>query len=363
MRDRPKDAVERCFHELKKRVDSSVEGLEIDYSPRLRISKMPWLNYITQTIYSGKIKKERRDNSIIHLHNQKLGTLLHFNDFSPCIIACHDIIEYVRPEYRSITVARAFIYAYHTGTMKADVIITPSKFTAEDIKRRFPKRSGRVEVVPNGVDHSLFRPSDRRIFLRQMGLPENRRYILFVGSEQPRKNVPAVVRTFIRARREFSNLTLLKIGGKHEIPGHPVRIKLQKNLKEAGLLDSALFLDNVSDEMMPYAYSSADALVFPSLYEGFGLPILEAMACGTPVVATNATAIPEVAGDAALLVTPGDDDALFDAVLRVLNDSKLHADLSTRGQQRAQFFNWDRSAQILLNIYHKLNPESRSYSN
>ena len=107
---------------------------------------------------------------------------------------------------------------------------------------------------------------------------------------------------------------------------------------------------------MPAAYSAADVFVFPSLYEGFGLPVLEAMACGTPVVASNTTAIPELAGDSAILVPPTDEEAILDATLRILRDNALASDLSARGRRRAMQFNWEASAKRLMEVYRQLDP-------
>jgi glycosyltransferase involved in cell wall biosynthesis len=355
-RNRPRDAMDRSYTNFKTRLDAHIDGRELDYVLPDLSKHMTAMTPLSRFPYGVKAWLKRREDSIVQIHNQRLGMILHLNDFSPSVIICYDIIEYLMPEYWPTAAHKAFVRTYLTGTMNADVVLTPSARTAEDIKKSFkPKR---VQVIQHGVDRTHFHPVDRRVFLKHFGLPEERRYMLYVGSEQPRKNVPMVVRTFIKARKEFPDLALIKVGRAEEILGHPVREQLLKELSSAGLADQALFLDFVPDGFMAAAYSAADVFVFPSLYEGFGMPVLEAMACGTPVVASNTTAIPEVAGDAAILVPPTDEDSVLAAVSRVLRDSELRADLSVRGQHRAEQFNWDKSAKELLSLYRQLDPRS-----
>ena len=351
-RDRPRDAMDRAYINFKTRVDPHIVGRELDYTVPASlkgVASMPLLGIMP---YSIKAWLRRRENSIVQVHNQRLGMILHLNDFSPSVIICHDIIEHLMTEYHPSFIYKAFIRSYLTGTMKADVVLTPSKRTAEDISNHF--KTKRIQVIHHGVDRGRYHRVDRRIFLKHYGLPEDRRYMLFVGSEQPRKNVPAVVRTLIGASKEFPDLMLIKVGRAEEIEGHPVREVLLRELSSAGLANRAIFIDFVPDDLISAAYSAADVFVFPSLYEGFGMPVLEAMACGTPVVASNTTAIPEVAGDAALLVPPTDDDAILDATLRVLRDDRLRSELSEAGQRRAEQFSWDRAAKELLEVYRQL---------
>jgi glycosyltransferase involved in cell wall biosynthesis len=355
-RDRPSDAMDRAYANFKKRVDPFIDGRELDYAYPKTLGRIPAMMYLTRYLYTYRAWMKRRKDSIVQVHNQRLGMLLHLNDFSPSIIICHDIIERVMREYWAGPSYRAFIWLYTTGTMKADIVVTPSRRTAEDIRQYFSTNPPRVEVIHHGVDRTRFHPMDRRIFLRNFGLPEDRRYMLYVGSEQPRKNVPAVVRTFIRAKKEIPDLVFLKVGRADEVKGHPVHEQLLKELSEAGLGNQAFFFDFVPDDLIPAAYSAADVFVFPSLYEGFGMPVLEAMACGTPVVTSNTTAIPEVAENAAILVPPTDEDAILESTLRVLRDDELRADLTAKGRARAEELNWDKAARKLLELYRQLNP-------
>jgi len=355
-RDRPRDAMDRAYANFKTRVEPFIDGRELDYVCPKFVDRITAAKYLARYAYTCRTWMRRRVGSIVQVHNQRLGMLLHLNDFSPSVIICHDIIEHVMHEYWAGLSYKAFIRLYITGTMKADVVVTPSKWTADDIKKHFHTNPPRVEAIYHGIDRTRFHPVDRRLFLRHFDLPEDRRYMLYVGSEQPRKNVPAVVRAFIRAKKEIPDLLLLKVGRADEIRGYPVRERLLKELAAAGLSNQAFFLGAVPDDLMAGAYSAADVFVFPSLYEGFGMPVLEAMACDAPVVTSNTTSIPEVAGDAAILVPPTDDDAILEAVLRILRDDELRAVLSSRGRRRAEEFNWDKSAMQLLEIYRQLDP-------
>jgi len=355
-RDRPRDAMDRAYTNFKMRLDAHIDGRELDYVLPDLSKHMTAMTPLSRFPYGVKAWLKRREDSIVQIHNQRLGMILHLNDFSPSVIICHDIIEHVMHEYWAGPSYRAFIRLYITGTMKADVVLTPSKQTAEDIRKHFRTNPPRVEVIRHGVDRTRFHPVDRRAFLRHFGLPEDRRYMLYVGSEQPRKNVPAVVRTFIRARKEFPDLILLKVGRADEVKHFPIREQLLSQLSAAGLRNQALFFDFVPDDLMAGAYSAADVFVFPSLYEGFGMPVLEAMACGTPVVTSNTTAIPEIAKNAAILVPPTDEDAILEGTLRVLRDDVLRAELSAKGRSRAEELNWDKAAGELLSLYRQLDP-------
>jgi len=355
-RDRPSDAMDRAYVNFKKRVDPFIDGRELDYAYPKTLGLVPAMKYLTRYMYTYKAWMKRRKDSIVQVHNQRLGMLLHLNDFSPSVIICHDIIEHVMREYWLELSYRLFIRFYITGTMKADVVVTPSKQTADDIRRNFRTNPPRVEVIHHGVDRNRFHPVDRRFFLRHFGLPEDCRYMLYVGSEQPRKNVPAVVRTFIMAHKEFPDLVLIKVGRADEVKGYPVRRQLLDQLSAAGLSKRAFFFEYIPSDLVAAAYSAADVFVFPSLYEGFGMPVLEAMACGAPTVTSNTTAIPEIAGNAAVLVPPTDEEAVLEATLRVLRDETLRAELTAKGLARAEELNWDKAAGELLDIYRQLDP-------
>jgi glycosyltransferase involved in cell wall biosynthesis len=190
------------------------------------------------------------------------------------------------------------------------------------------------------------------VFRPVPGRPLEDPYLLFVGSEHPRKNLPAMFRAIAALKREprFRDLKLLKVGraGGREAP---FRARTLEALRELGLEGDAVFREGISDEELARCYSSAECLVLPSLYEGFGFPPLEAMACGCPVVVSNAGSLPEIAADAALVVEPSDAAGLADALRRVVTEQATRRELVERGLRRAAQFSWERTARETMAVY------------
>jgi len=175
-------------------------------------------------------------------------------------------------------------------------------------------------------------------------------YILAVGTLQPRKNYPVLMQAYA-ALRQRTGLPhkLAIVGGRGWLTE-----EIDATITRLGLADQVRLLGFAPDDDLPALYTGASLLAFPSLYEGFGLPALEAMACGTPVVASTAPSLPEVCGDAALLVDPADVDGLADALERVLTDQEMAAQMVARGQQRAAQFRWEDAAKDLLAVYRQV---------
>jgi glycosyltransferase involved in cell wall biosynthesis len=204
-------------------------------------------------------------------------------------------------------------------------------------------RVDRVRTVPCGVD-ARFRPRGDRDAPAPTGRPRD---ILYVGRSDPYKNLLGLVDAVAQVRARRSLDVRLRIAGPPD-PRYPAP---QARAHELGLTDHVQWLGYLADPALVEAYQAADLLVLPSRYEGFGLPVLEAMACGTPVVCSDRSSLPEVAGDAALLVDPDDTTALADAIARVLSDAALAADLRQRGLARARAFTWRRTAEATRSIY------------
>jgi glycosyltransferase involved in cell wall biosynthesis len=208
----------------------------------------------------------------------------------------------------------------------------------------------KITVIHDGIDHSVFKP-----WHDESSPGCSPPYLLYVGSERPRKNLLVLLRAFSLLRKQgrpFDSLTLLKIGS----PGRSPRFRKQ-TIKEAsrlGIDRQIHFVDRMSDRELAGAYSNAVALVYPSLYEGFGLPIVEAMACGCPVVTSNVSSIPEIAGSAALLVDPNDAKGLAEALGSVILRQDLRASLRAKGLRRATEFSWDRTAEATFAVYQRI---------
>lgn len=228
-------------------------------------------------------------------------------------------------------------------------IIAVSERTRANILRLYPDAREKVVVVHHGVD-LRFKPSIdgevRSGALGPLGIPD-RPYLLFVGVPRKKKCLDVLLAAFARIPADVRGDTQLVMAGVR----NPKESGLESKTKELGITDAVRFPGYVGDDDLVRLYQHATALVFPSRFEGFGLPPLEAMACGTPVVTSTGGAIPEVVGDAALLVQPRDVQQLANAIGRVLTNEKLRASLRRRGLERVQAFTWRRAALQILDLY------------
>ncbi|MBM4410780.1 MAG: glycosyltransferase family 4 protein [Chloroflexi bacterium] len=294
----------------------------------------------------------RGQDDAIHFPNHHLARYGRFLK-QPYVVTVHDLIRYFdlkrrmplihRPNLRD----RLFLGLDYGGIKNASAVIAVSRTTKADLVEQLGIEESRVHVVYEGVDHNQFRPVDARPF----EFP----YLLFVGSEQPRKNLAALIEAFARLKRSgvYPDLRLVKVGA----PGgreSDFRAATERLVATFQIGDSVIFDDRVHPEALPAYYAGAECTVMPSLYEGFGFPVLEAMACGSPVVASSGGSLPEIAGDAAALVSPRDPEAITTAISRILTDSVYREELRVRGVQRAAEFNWDRAARETQRVYDRV---------
>jgi glycosyltransferase involved in cell wall biosynthesis len=233
------------------------------------------------------------------------------------------------------------------SAQRASRVIAISASTKRDIVALLGVAEGKVDVIPCGVDED-FRPVERQEQLKELRkrrrLPP--RMLLFVGTIEPRKNLTTLLRSYALLREWIQPPPLVIAGAKgwqHE--------EVFSLAQELGLLDELLFPGFIPRDELPLWYNAADLFVYPSLYEGFGLPPLEAMACGTPVVASNTSSLPEVVGDAGLLVEPTDAEEIAEAMQRLLTDSTLRDELTSKGLERARAFTWHRTARETAEVY------------
>ena len=269
---------------------------------------------------------------------------------SRAVVTIHDIIHLLYPQFLPNRVA--LVYArvmIRRALARADRIITVSYNSKRDLVDYFGISPSRVDVIYNGVS-SRFRPDapmeERGRVARKYGLRTP--YLLFLGGEKPHKNVQNVVRAFAEARRARPDLPhLLALAG--PMPKNSARIDalisaldVGKAIARPGLID---------EDDLPGLFAGADVLLYPTLYEGFGLPVVEAMACGTPVLTSSTSALQEIAGGYAYLVDPLDVDAIARGIVALSTDPKVRNDFVELGKKRALDFSWDKAAERTLEVY------------
>lgn len=302
------------------------------------------------------------------VNDHQAGSIVHFMQIMGCaqmlwrpvrpaVATAHDLGVLVWRERLPLKrqIGRMLFLLSLAGLRRMDAIIAVSGFTRRSVIEHLRVPAERVHTVHAGIDLALFRPvpQARRQLARRYPLPggAQARYVLYVGSELSRKNLGTLLRALALIVREQPDIYLLKVG---RAGGEQARADTLRLITGLGLTDHVHFFEGVPDGDLPLFYSAADVYVCPSLLEGFGLPVLEAMACGTPVVCSNVTALPEIAGDAALLVAPTDADGFAGAVLRLLDDADLRARMITRGRERAALFSWQRTVEGVLQVYQRL---------
>ena len=282
-----------------------------------------------------------------HLTNQSLS----FIPCQPVVVTVYDLIELLDPQQRfGKTVAR---YLYR-GIPRADHIICISSYTRKTIQDNYHIPDNKITVIPLAAGSAFKRiPNAKQSieyhqFLKKYHLTPDHKIILYVGSDHPRKNLGTLAAVFAEVRETHPNTILIKVGDPGLASGRAVFLS---NLDRLDLRNHTRLINNRTDEELAFLYSIADVFVFPSTFEGFGLPPLEAMACGCPVVVSNATSLPEVVGDAGLLHVPQDIDAFTASIRRIFDQPKLARDLSQRGKLRAAQFTWQHIADQTNQVY------------
>jgi len=263
------------------------------------------------------------------------------------VVTFYDMMPLTHPDQYPAKDVEEFWSLVPRAARDADAIIAISQHTKTEIISLLAVPPERVTVVHLGVD-PIFRPrtpEEVAAVRRRLGL--TRPYLLFVGTAEPRKNLPRLVEAMARCRAAGLKGVDLVLAGKSAWGSDALRACVDRR----GMAEVVRFPGYVAAEDLPALYSGAEALALPSLAEGFGMPLLEAMACGTPVVASRTTSIPEVAGDAGVLFDPEDVEDIVGALIRVVTDSELRATLVARGLARAAQFTWERTAKETLAVY------------
>jgi glycosyltransferase involved in cell wall biosynthesis len=264
---------------------------------------------------------------------------------TPSVITIHDLAFLSFPQtFRRIN--RSYLsWATRASAKRATRILAVSEATKAEIVRLLGIAPAKIVVTYDACDPRFVPPDPAELaaFRRRKGLPE--RFVLFLGTLEPRKNLPTLIDAYAKIATS-TDAPLLIGGGKGWLYD-----EIFARAQALGLGDKLRFVGYIDGQEQPLWYAAATVFAFPSLYEGFGMPPLEAMACGTPVVTSTTSSLPEVVGDAGLTVDPRDPDALAAAMLRLLNDAELRAELRERGLRQARRFSWRETAERTLAAY------------
>ena len=264
------------------------------------------------------------------------------------LLTVHDL-SFVRvPDATSPSLRRYLESVVPRSVRRADHVLADSRATKNDLMEVYRTPSDKITVLYSGVDSRFGRVSNEATLARildKYGL-KDLQYVLSVGTVQPRKNYSRMIRALSELRDRGSDVHYAIAGGSGWLED-----EMYRSIRESRMDDRVHILGFVSDQDLPALYSGARALLAVSLYEGFGLPVLEAMACGTPVITSNLSSLPEVAGDAGVLVNPLDIDAITDSVVALLADSNLREQLIAEGLDHVKRFSWANAARQLKSVY------------
>lgn len=309
--------------------------------PNFKLRLIPFPKFWTQLRLSWEMLVHPVDVLMI------LASALPFYHPKHTVVTVHDVAFELFPEAFTSFMRRYLIFFTRFVAKRASKIVAVSESTKHDLVRLYSCPKEKVEVIYLGRDPKF---SPVRYEAAQQVLDRHdlvyKKYILFVGTLQPRKNINRLIDAYIKLRKENRiEEKLAIIGGKGWL-WQPIMEKIEA----AGLKESIVVLGYVEDCDLPAVYSGAVLLTLPALYEGFGLPPLEAMSCGTPVVVSNVSSMPEVVGDAGVLVDPLNVNSIAGGLLKVLIDPELRAKMSAEGLKQAEKFDWSRTARRTLEL-------------
>ena len=319
---------------------------QINYNIKIKQNKL--IPYKIYNILTQKLKIS---------HNFLLGTksdIYHFFNFTipknikgKIIITIYDTVFFTVPETMG---DMKTISEYRYAAEKSDLIITISESAKSDIIKHFNVSEEKIKIVTRGIDlqkySHKYSKSELENIRKKYNLPQN--YILYLGTIEPRKNIERIVKSFKRYKQEINDDLKLVIVGKKGWKYD----NIMKLIESMGT--DIIITGYIDEEDKVPIYKLSQIFVFPSLYEGFGMPILEAMASGTPVITSNISSMPEVAGNAGILVDPFDENEIFGAYKKILSDEKLKKEMVQRGLEQAKKFEWKKSVEILEKIYEEI---------
>lgn len=326
------------------------------------LGKKKKLNVLNSFLKGENNRRPIKELDVIHIPDcgrplPPIDLLKKIRKFStPIVVTNHGMVHTILPPnfvYNKIfsttfLLDRKHLLEWRIAKKFIDIIITPSSSEKQVVSKALGITSERIIPIYHGVDHNLYKPLpiSRAFDFLERHYNINQPYIFHISSYQPKKNVERLISAYALLKKKFGIKEKLVIGGlqpKEKLLRLAIRLGLNPN--------DVTFTGYIPEEHLPYFYNATRVFVFPSLHESFGMPILEAMACGAPVVTSNVFACPEVAGDAALLVDPFNVKEIAMAILRVLRDKGLRRELVKRSLKRAKQYTWEEAAFMHLKVY------------
>jgi glycosyltransferase involved in cell wall biosynthesis len=282
------------------------------------------------------------------LHVQYIGPFVFRGKL---VVTIHDLAILHLPEsFSRFELFRSKVL-FPLNARRSDKIITVSDFSKKDITKQFRINTQKIEVIHNGVSphfHPVKDLEKKKLLILKYDIAE--RFIFSLGRLNLRKNIESLIGAYESLRRKVNYFFNLVIGGQKDVLARNV----MERIRTSEFQNDIIVTGYIPDEELPYFYSFADVFVFPSYFEGFGLPPVEAMACGCPVVTSASSSLPEIVGDAAILVDPDKPGDLTQAIYCVLSDHKLGKAMKERGIERVKIFDWDEAARKTLNLYRQV---------
>jgi glycosyltransferase involved in cell wall biosynthesis len=309
------------------------------------VERLQWMN----SSRWGMGKRGSSDRlDLYHGTNFKMQTIGRYGG----VVTIHDLWLDRHPEYSKKMLGQwPSSFKTRQTALRARKAITVSEFSARELVELYGLKREHIRVIPNGVSDDFVPRRDEQAMAelrKRIGLTAER-YILFIGGADPRKNHQIFLEAAVMVRKKLGSRMLVLAGS----PIHPFG-NYEETARRRSLTEKVVCPGRLPRNDLQLLYSFADLFVFPSLYEGFGMPVLEAMACGAPVLTSNSTALAEVAGDAAVLEDPQDPRALGEAMIRALDDEPLRAALKVKGFDRAKQFSWGQAATKTIALYREL---------
>jgi glycosyltransferase involved in cell wall biosynthesis len=320
--------------------------LNVEETPNLRLAVIPNISPSMRVLWEQvSLPGLAKSHQIDLLHSLHYTMPLAYP--GQTVVTFHDMTFFLFPHHHTLLKRYFFRFFIHTSSRQAAALIADSESTRQDAIRLAGVPSDKIFTAPLGVTQEFHPIREYTILLQarqKYHLPE--RFLLYVGMIEPRKNLPTLLQAYATIADQMPDHRLVVVGPKGWMVENILQLTGRLNIS-----DKVHFTGYVEQADLPLIYNMADVFIYPSVYEGFGLPVLEAMACGTPVVTSNVSSMPEIVGDAGVLLAPNDSQALAHSLLELINDPVNRQRLSIKGLERAAAFTWDRTAEKTIAVY------------